>query len=79
MENYKKSTGDFLLEFFSEEVPARMQFQSGVHLEESFKKAFDKRDIRYGKIEIFTCFTSCSLTYTIGIRIIFNFARIYIL
>jgi len=51
MENYKKSTGDLLVEFFSEEVPARMQFQSGVHLEESFKKAFDKRDIRYGEIE----------------------------
>ena len=54
MEDYKKSTGDLLVEFFSEEVPARMQFQSGVHLEESFKKAFDKRDICYGEIEILT-------------------------
>ena len=54
MENYKRLTGDLLVEFFSEEIPARMQFQSGVHLEESFKKAFDKKDIRFGEIEIFT-------------------------
>ena len=54
MDKFKKSSGELLIEFFSEEVPARMQFQSGVHLEELFKKAFDKRKIQYSEIEILT-------------------------
>ena len=50
----KKETGELLIEFFSEEIPAKMQSQSGNQLEVLFKKALDKRKIQYGEIETLT-------------------------
>ena len=41
----KKGRGDLLLEFFSEEIPARMQLNSEIQLQNLFVKSLTQRDI----------------------------------
>ena len=42
--------GDLLLEFFSEEIPARMQSDAESQIESLFKKSLDNKGISYSSI-----------------------------
>ena len=44
------SRGNLLLEFFSEEIPARMQLNSEIQLENLFVKSLTQRDIALRKL-----------------------------
>ena len=54
MDNKKNKNSNLLIEFFSEEIPARMQVQSGINLENLCKKAFNFRGISFGDIDVYT-------------------------
>ncbi len=47
------SDSEFLLEFFTEEIPAKMQSQAAQNLERLFKKAFEENRLSYESIECF--------------------------
>jgi ssRNA-specific RNase YbeY (16S rRNA maturation enzyme) len=51
MDNKINKNSNLLIEFFSEEIPARMQVQSGINLENLCKKAFNFRGISFGDID----------------------------
>ena len=48
------SRGNLLLEFFSEEIPARMQLNSEEQLENLFIKSLLQRDIAFGSFKTFS-------------------------
>ena len=52
MNDMKKSRGNLLLEFFSEEIPARMQLNSETQLQNLFIKSLKKRDIAFESFKI---------------------------
>ena len=54
MNNIKNKKGDLLLEFFSEEIPARMQLASERQLECLFTSALSTRGINYEKCSTFS-------------------------
>ena len=54
MNNMKKSRGNLLLEFFSEEIPARMQLNSEIQLQNLFVKSLTQRDIAYESLKTFS-------------------------
>jgi len=54
MDDKINKSGKLLIEFFSEEIPARMQVQSGINLENLCKKAFNFRGISFGDIDVYT-------------------------
>ena len=54
MNNIEKSRGNLLLEFFSEEIPARMQLNSEIQLQNLFVKSLTQRDIAYESIKTFS-------------------------
>jgi glycyl-tRNA synthetase beta chain len=47
MNSFDNHRGNLLLEFFSEEIPARMQLESEKQLERLFKSSLSSRDISY--------------------------------
>ena len=54
MNNMKKSRGNLLLEFFSEEIPARMQLNSEIQLQNLFVKSLTQRDIAFESFKTFS-------------------------
>ena len=54
MNNMKKSRGNLLLEFFSEEIPARMQLNSEIQLQNLFINSLKKRDIAFESFKTFS-------------------------
>jgi glycyl-tRNA synthetase beta chain len=54
MNKNKREKGDLLVEFFSEEIPARMQVGSGEQLENLFRKNLVSRDINFNTCKIYT-------------------------
>ena len=54
MDNITINNGNLLIEFFSEEIPAGMQVQSGINLENLCKKAFNLRGMSFGKMHVYT-------------------------
>ncbi len=54
MNNMEKSRGNLLLEFFSEEIPARMQLNSEIQLQNLFVKSLTKRDIAFESFKTFS-------------------------
>ena len=54
MNNMEKSRGNLLLEFFSEEIPARMQLNSETQLQNLFVKSLTKRDIAFESFKTFS-------------------------
>ena len=54
MSNNDSQKGDLLVEFFSEEIPASMQFGSGKQLEDLFQKHLESRDISFNSCKTFT-------------------------
>ena len=54
MSKDESQKGDLLLEFFSEEIPARMQTESGEQLENLFKKNLESRDISFNSCKTYT-------------------------
>ena len=48
------STGNLLLEFFSEEIPARMQLNSETHLRNLFLKSLAHRDIAFESLKTYS-------------------------
>ena len=47
MSKNERQKGDLLVEFFSEEIPARMQVGSGKQLENLFRKSLVSRDLNF--------------------------------
>ena len=54
MNNMEKSRGNLLLEFFSEEIPARMQLNSETQLQNLFVKSLTQRDIAFESFKTFS-------------------------
>lgn len=54
MNSMKKSRGNLLLEFFSEEIPARMQLNSETQLQNLFAKSVAKRDIAFESFKTYS-------------------------
>ena len=54
MNNMEKSRGNLLLEFFSEEIPARMQLNSEIQLQNLFVKSLTQRDITFESFKTFS-------------------------
>ena len=54
MNNMEKSRGNLLLEFFSEEIPARMQLNSEIQLQNLFVKSLTQRDIAFESFKTFS-------------------------
>ena len=54
MNNMEKSRGNLLLEFFSEEIPARMQLNSEIQLQNLFSKSLKQRDIAFESFKTFS-------------------------
>ena len=54
MSKNKCRKGDLLVEFFSEEIPARMQLESGKQLENLFQKKLGIRDISFNSCKTYT-------------------------
>ena len=54
MNNMEKSRGNLLLEFFSEEIPARMQLNSEIQLQNLFVKSLTERDIAFESFKTFS-------------------------
>ena len=54
MDNITINNGNLLIEFFSEEIPAGMQVQSGINLENLCKKAFNLRGMSFGNMHVYT-------------------------
>ena len=54
MNSMKKSRGNLLLEFFSEEIPARMQLNSETQLQNLFAKSVAKRDIVFESFKTYS-------------------------
>ena len=54
MNSMKKSRGNLLLEFFSEEIPARMQLNSETQLQNLFAKSAAKRDIAFESFKTYS-------------------------
>ena len=54
MNNIEKSRGNLLLEFFSEEIPARMQLNSETQLQNLFVKSLKKRDIAFKSFKTYS-------------------------
>ena len=54
MNNMEKSRGNLLLEFFSEEIPARMQLNSEIQLQNLFVKSLKQRDIAFESFKTFS-------------------------
>jgi len=50
----EKSRGNLLLEFFSEEIPARMQLNSEIQLQNLFVKSLTQRDIAFESFKTFS-------------------------
>ena len=54
MNSMEKSRGNLLLEFFSEEIPARMQLNSETQLQNLFAKSVQKRDIAFESFKTYS-------------------------
>ena len=54
MSKNDRQKGDLLVEFFSEEIPARMQVESGKQLENLLQKSLVSRDISFNQCKIYT-------------------------
>ena len=54
MNNIEKSRGNLLLEFFSEEIPARMQLNSETQLQNLFNKSLRQRDIAFDSFKTYS-------------------------
>ena len=54
MSKNKRQKGDLLVEFFSEEIPARMQVDSGRQLENLFRKSLVSRDVNFNSCKTYT-------------------------
>ena len=54
MSKNDRQKGDLLVEFFSEEIPARMQVESGKQLENLLQKSLISRDISFNQCKIYT-------------------------
>ena len=54
MNSIEKSRGNLLLEFFSEEIPARMQLNSEIQLQNLFAKSLTQRDIAFESFKTFS-------------------------
>ena len=54
MNRMDKSLGNLLLEFFSEEIPARMQLNSEIQLQNLFVKSLTERDITFDSFKTFS-------------------------
>ncbi len=54
MNNMEKNRGNLLLEFFSEEIPARMQLNSEIQLQNLFAKSLTQRDIVFESFKTFS-------------------------
>jgi glycyl-tRNA synthetase beta chain len=54
MNSFITPKGDLLLEFFSEEIPARMQFDSEKQLEHLFKSSLLSRDINFETCSLYS-------------------------
>ena len=54
MNNMEKNRGNLLLEFFSEEIPARMQLNSEIQLRNLFVKSLTQRDIAFESFKTFS-------------------------
>jgi len=54
MNSIEKSRGNVLLEFFSEEIPARMQLNSEIQLQNLFIKSLKQRDIAFEGFKTFS-------------------------
>ena len=54
MNNVDKRKGNLLLEFFSEEIPARMQLNSEIQLQNLFAKSLTQRDIAFESSKTFS-------------------------
>ncbi len=54
MNNMEKGRGNLLLEFFSEEIPARMQLNSEIQLQNLFVKSLTQRDIAFESFKTFS-------------------------
>jgi glycyl-tRNA synthetase beta chain len=54
MSKNESQKGDLLVEFFSEEIPARMQVESGKQLENLFQKNLKSRDISFVSCKTYT-------------------------
>ena len=57
MNNINLSRGNLLLEFFSEEIPARMQLNSERQLENLFTKSLTKRNMAFESFKTYFRFT----------------------